>query len=84
MGIGVIGSSCFRKGWPSKDLCTVTQQESKFNNVYWCIDEYGTLLGRRLDNGMEFCISMVHKVGGMVKRARRRPKIIVLNKKTCE
>eukprot|EP00957_Ditylum_brightwellii_P029687 2243788-Ditylum_brightwellii.AAC.1 len=82
MRIGVVGVSCHRKGWPPKDLCAVTQQESNFNNFYWCIDEYGTLLGRWLHNGMVFCISTVSKVGGMLKRARRRSSIMVLKKNT--
>eukprot|EP00957_Ditylum_brightwellii_P179988 13710248-Ditylum_brightwellii.AAC.1 len=53
----------------------------KLQQFYWCTNEYGTLLGRWLDNGMVLWVSMVHKVGGMVERARRRPRIMVLNKK---
>eukprot|EP00957_Ditylum_brightwellii_P204877 15341190-Ditylum_brightwellii.AAC.1 len=34
MGIGVVGTSHFRKGWHPKDLHSITQQESNFNNVY--------------------------------------------------
>eukprot|EP00957_Ditylum_brightwellii_P043224 3275764-Ditylum_brightwellii.AAC.1 len=49
--------------------------------LHRCIEEYGALLERLLDNGIVFYISIVHKVGGMVERARRRPMILVLNKK---
>eukprot|EP00957_Ditylum_brightwellii_P206256 15347574-Ditylum_brightwellii.AAC.1 len=80
MGIGVVGTSHFRKRWPPKNLCAVTQQQAKFNDFYWCIDGYGMLLGRWLDNILVFCIRMVHKVDGMVERARRRPRITILNK----
>eukprot|EP00957_Ditylum_brightwellii_P140225 10684665-Ditylum_brightwellii.AAC.1 len=33
---------------------------------------------------MIFCVSTVHKTGGMVERARRRPRIMVLNKKHAQ
>eukprot|EP00957_Ditylum_brightwellii_P034739 2633151-Ditylum_brightwellii.AAC.1 len=59
MGISVIGTSCFRKGWPPRDLCAVTQQESNFNDFCWCINECSTLLGRWLDNVMIFFVSKV-------------------------
>eukprot|EP00957_Ditylum_brightwellii_P138477 10555142-Ditylum_brightwellii.AAC.1 len=78
--IDVVGTSHFRKRWPPKNLHAVTQQQAKFNDVHWCIDEYGMLLGRQLDNDIVFCIIMVHKVGVMVERARRRPRITLLNK----
>eukprot|EP00957_Ditylum_brightwellii_P175492 13361515-Ditylum_brightwellii.AAC.1 len=81
MGVGVVGTSHFRKGWPPKNLCAITQQQAKFNNFYWCIDDYGMLLGRWLDNGMVFCVSTAPKVGGMVERAIRRPRITVLDTK---
>eukprot|EP00957_Ditylum_brightwellii_P077247 5870206-Ditylum_brightwellii.AAC.1 len=84
MLIGVAGTSRFRKGWSSKKLCAITQQQAKFNNFYWCTDEYSTLLGRWLDNGMVFCIFMVHKVGGMSERARKSSRIAVLNKKNIK
>eukprot|EP00957_Ditylum_brightwellii_P171349 13044129-Ditylum_brightwellii.AAC.1 len=81
MGIGVVGTSHIRKGRLPKNLRAITQQQAKFNDFYWCIDEFGTLLGRWLHNHMVFCISTVHKVGGMAERARRRSRITVLNKK---
>eukprot|EP00957_Ditylum_brightwellii_P158039 12030376-Ditylum_brightwellii.AAC.1 len=38
MGINVVGTSCFRQGWPIKKICNVKQQDVNFNDVYWCID----------------------------------------------
>eukprot|EP00957_Ditylum_brightwellii_P037011 2802155-Ditylum_brightwellii.AAC.1 len=52
MNIGVVGTSSFRKAWPPKALQSFTQQEAKFNDFYWCVDEFGTLLGLWMDNGM--------------------------------
>ena len=44
-GIGVVGTSCFFRNWPSKkfNVC-VHQDKAKFNNFYHTIDEYGTYL----------------------------------------
>ena len=46
IGIGVVGTSCFYRNWPSKKFkVCVLQDKAKFNNFYHTVDEYGTLLG---------------------------------------
>eukprot|EP00957_Ditylum_brightwellii_P028289 2137275-Ditylum_brightwellii.AAC.1 len=52
MNIGVVGTSHFRKARPPKVLRNIMQQEARFNDFYWCVDEFGTLLGRWMDTGM--------------------------------
>ena len=46
IGIGVVGTSCFYRNWPSKKFkVCVLQDKAKSNNFYHTVDEYGTLLG---------------------------------------
>eukprot|EP00957_Ditylum_brightwellii_P168890 12855618-Ditylum_brightwellii.AAC.1 len=52
MNIGDVGTSHFRKAWSPKALQNIMQQEARFNNFYWYVDEFGTLLGHWMDNGM--------------------------------
>eukprot|EP00957_Ditylum_brightwellii_P129074 9845600-Ditylum_brightwellii.AAC.1 len=52
MNIRVVGTSHFRKAWPPKELQNITQQEANFNDFFWCVGEFGTLLGCWMDNGM--------------------------------
>ena len=48
---GVVGTSRFRKNWPSKDLQKIQTDKVDFNNFYYCVDEHGTLTERWMDNG---------------------------------
>ena len=80
-GIGIVGTSRFRRNFPPKDLKEVSDEKSNFNDFYWMIDEGKTLLGRWKDNGMVFVTSTIHKVGNIIKRMRKKPRITANNKK---
>ena len=80
-GIGVVGTSRFRKNWPPKKLRAVEQKEAKFNDFYWTVDEFGTLVARWIDNGIFLCISKMHKVGSVIKRKRKHPRVTKLNRR---
>lgn len=74
LDIGVLGTSRFRKTWPPRRLKNVNKEKANFNEFYWTIDEFGTLIARWMDNGMVFVVSTVHQVGKMIKRLRKRPR----------
>ena len=75
MGIGIVGTARYRgKVWPPNELKSVNKESAKFNQFYWTVDEYGTLLARWMDNGMVFCCSTMHKAGNTIKRMRKRPR----------
>ena len=80
VGIGVIGTARFRKGWPPERLEEITKEESNFNDLYWTTDEFGSLVARWMDNGLVFMVSTVHRIGKEVKRIRKRPRVTSLNK----
>lgn len=64
MGIGVVGTSRFRAGWPCKELRAYTTAE--FNDFIYTIDEHGTLVARWMDNGLVFLIDDYnHWMGGV-------------------
>lgn len=84
MGIGIVGTARYRGSWPPKELKNVSKESAKFNEFYWTIDEFGTLVARWMDNGMVFCVSTMHKVGNRVKRMRKRPRKTANNKNHIE
>ena len=81
-GIGIVGTARFRgHGWPPKELRAITKEKVNFNDFYWMIDEYGTLIGRWMDNGLVFCVSTLHKPGKTIKRNRKRPRVTQNNRR---
>ena len=81
LDVGVVGTARFKKSWPPKQLKELTSDQVNFNEFHYCIDEHGTLLGRWMDNSLVFCVSTVHKVGKVIKRMRKRPRINQANKR---
>ena len=65
-GVGVVGTARFRRNWPPASLRKITLMDAKFNNFYYCVDEHGTLCARWMDNGLDFCVSTMHRVGKIV------------------
>ena len=57
------------------------EDKSKFNNFYHTVDEYGTLLGQWMDNGLVFCVSTVHKVGSVTWCTQKKPRKTIKNSK---
>ena len=80
-GIGVVGTSRFQVNWPPKILKNIQQPDANFNDFYYCVDEYGTLIARWMDNGLVFVVSTLHHVGNIIKRARKRRRKTIKNKK---
>ena len=80
-GIGVVGTSRFQVNWPPNVLKNIQQPDANFNDFYYCVDEYGTLIARWMDNGLVFVVSTLHHVGNIIKRARKRPRKTIKNKK---
>ena len=79
LGIGIVGTARFRRNWPPTKLKEIKQENSNFNDFYYQYDEFGTLCARWMDNGLVFCVSTIHKVGGTVKTCRKRPHIMCKN-----
>ena len=80
-GIGCVGTARFRPGWPSKNIKEIDEKRVDFNELLWSVDKYGTLLVRWMDNGLVFIVSTVHSVEQIRKRARKRPRATVRNKR---
>ena len=79
--IGIVGTARFRsRTWPPKALRMVTKESVNFNDFYWMVDEYGTLISRWMDNGLVFCVSTLHKPGKIIKRKRKRPRVTQNNR----
>ena len=79
-GIGTVGTARFRGTWPPASIRQVNVKDATFNELFWSIDEFGTLVVRWMDNGMVFLISTVHTVMDVAYCLRRRPRVTQLNK----
>ena len=80
--IGCVGTARFRgKNWPPKILKDVKKEDANFNDFFWTVDEYATLVARWMDNGMVFCISTMHKAGKDIARVRKRPRVTQNNRR---
>eukprot|EP00957_Ditylum_brightwellii_P101329 7721844-Ditylum_brightwellii.AAC.1 len=79
-GIGIVGTAQARRGWPPKELSNIAQQDANFNDFFWTIEKYGTLVAGWMDNGLALCVSTLHKVGEIVEKARKHPRSTIKNK----
>ena len=80
LGFGIVGTARARRNWPPKNLQKVEQKQANFNDFFYCIDEFGTLCAKWMDNGLVFCVSTLHSIGSVIQRARRRPRKSQKNK----
>ena len=79
--IGVVGTARFKRNWPPKELKDVNVENCNFNDFYYTYDDHGSLVARWMDNNMVFLVSTVHRVGQMVQRVCRRPRLTPTNKR---
>ena len=85
LGIGCVGTARARTGWPPAELSKthindVTDNNVTFNQLYWTIDKFGTLVSRWMDNNFVLIVSTIHDVAGSIAKNRRRPKVTMKNK----
>eukprot|EP00957_Ditylum_brightwellii_P041278 3125114-Ditylum_brightwellii.AAC.1 len=52
VSVGCIGTASFCNGWPSKELRDVNQSSADFDDFFWSVDSFGTLVTQWMDNGM--------------------------------
>eukprot|EP00957_Ditylum_brightwellii_P184742 14070711-Ditylum_brightwellii.AAC.1 len=83
-GIGVVETARYRgQNCPPKEFKNVSKEDASWNDFYWTVDEYKSLVGRWMDNGMVFIVSAIHKVGETIKRLRKYPQKIQQQSETC-
>eukprot|EP00957_Ditylum_brightwellii_P128315 9786973-Ditylum_brightwellii.AAC.1 len=51
-GIGTIGTVRFRGNWPPASIQDINIKDATFNELFWSINEFGTLAVRWMDDGM--------------------------------
>ena len=81
MDMSVVGTARFKRNWPQKEIREVTMEKSNFNDFFWSVDEHGTLIARWVDNGLVFCVTILHKINNTVKRLRKRPRKTINNRR---
>ena len=72
--IGVVGTARFKRSWPPKELKVIEKNQAEFNDFFYTYDDFGTLVGRWMDNGLVFMVSTIHRIGSIIERERRRPR----------
>ena len=50
------------------------------STIFWTVNKFNTLVARWMDNGMVLCVSTMHKIGAVIKRRRKRPRVTKLNR----
>eukprot|EP00957_Ditylum_brightwellii_P146342 11142819-Ditylum_brightwellii.AAC.1 len=74
IGVGIVGIVHARRGWPPKELSNVIQQDGNFNDFFWTVNDFGTLVVWWMYNGLFLCVTTLHKVGEIVERLRKYPR----------
>ena len=64
-----------------QNLKECTTKRYTIQQLFWTVDEHNTLVARWMDNGMVFCVSTMHKIGAVIKRRQKRPRVTLLNKR---
>ena len=52
--VGVVGTARFRPGWPGQNVKEIDDTQINFNELFWSVDSFGTLLLKWMDNGLFF------------------------------
>ena len=65
--IVVFGTSRFKKCWPPNNLLERDPTACNFNDFFHLTDYKGTLLARWIDNGIVYCVSIIHRLGEIIK-----------------
>ena len=79
--IGVVGTGRFRSGWPGKHVTEIDASQVTFNELFWSVDEFGTMLLRWMDNGLVFMVTTVHTIMDIAFCSRKKPRVTDLNKR---
>eukprot|EP00957_Ditylum_brightwellii_P115407 8802053-Ditylum_brightwellii.AAC.1 len=83
-GIGVVGTAKARRGWPPSALQKVEQKQCDFNELRYLINDDGTMIAKRMDNGLVLLASTLHTIGSTIKVDRRKQHITLKNKDHVE
>eukprot|EP00957_Ditylum_brightwellii_P200932 15316684-Ditylum_brightwellii.AAC.1 len=43
IGIGIVGTACFRMSWPPKELKNAAQADADFSDFFWTVEDLRTL-----------------------------------------
>ena len=74
----VVGMARPKKNWPPPSL--KVPKNALFNDLYWCIDEHGTLVARWIDNNQVLLVSTAHYPTETVQKSRKLPRMTVTNR----
>ena len=79
--VGVVGTARGRRNWPPSKINSIAQEAAQFNDFFYCVDDYGTLVAKWMDNGLVLMVTTLHKPGKNIVRERKRPRVTIKNKK---
>ena len=76
--LAVVGTARPKPNWPPSNLQLATN--STFNDLYWGVDEFGTLNVRWVDNNNVLLVSTAHCPHERIERLRRKPRLTTTNR----
>ena len=65
--IEVVGTEIFCPWWPGKNAKKIGDRQINFNEIFWSVDSFGTLLLVWMDNAIVFLVTTVHYVMDVLK-----------------
>ena len=83
-GIGLISTACFKDSSPTNELRNVSLKRAAFNDFNWCVNEFGTLVGRWIYNGLILHVSGYHRSNEVMLTTRKKLCVTELNKKDVD
>ena len=79
--IGFLGTTRFRPGWPGQNGKEIDDTQINFNELFWSVDSFGTLLINLMDNVLVLLVTIVQKSMDVKKCLRRIPIVNKNNKR---
>ena len=71
--IEVVGTEIFCPWWPGKNAKKIGDRQINFNEIFWSVDLFGTLINRWMDNIIFLLAMIFHTVMDASKCLKRRP-----------
>ena len=60
--IGFVGTARFLPWWPGQNFKEIDDTQINFNEIFWSVDSFGTLVIKWMDNGIVFLATTFHNM----------------------
>ena len=72
---GIVGTTRFIPGWTDKNVREIDDSQINFNEIFWRVDSFGTLLIMWVENVLLLLVTTFHNVMDILNGLRSRPRV---------